>query len=97
MPAVRKQKSARKDGRVHARLRPEDKDFLQATAVSAGLTLSAFMVSASLREAYRIRAEQTTKLTAEQATAFGEMLVNPPAPSKAAVASLKKARRWPRK
>ena len=84
-----------REERVDVRMRSSEKELLKAAAHAAGLTLSGFIVSSALREAHRIG--QTTLTTPEQAAAFGELLRKPPAPTKAAVASLRKARRYPTK
>lgn len=76
--------------RVDLRIRSNEKEFLKAAADAAGLTLSGFIVSSALREAHKIT--KTTLTTPEQAAAFGEL--KSPAP-KTAVASLRKARRYP--
>jgi uncharacterized protein (DUF1778 family) len=93
MPAVVPQNN--REERVDVRMRSTEKEFLKAAAYAAGLTLSGFIVSSALREAHRIT--KTTLTTSEQASAFGELLLKPPAPTKAAVASLRKARRYPTK
>ena len=84
-----------REERVDVRLRTGDKKFLKAAASAAGLTLSGFLVSSALREAHKIT--KTRLATPEQATAFGELLWKPPSPTKTAVASLRKARRYPTK
>jgi uncharacterized protein (DUF1778 family) len=76
-------------------MRSQEKEFLKVAADAAGLTLSGFIVSSALREAHRIT--KTTLTTPDQAAAFGELLLKPPAPTKTAVASLRKARRYPTK
>jgi len=83
----------KREERVDLRIRSNEKEFLKAAADAAGLTLSGFIVSSALREAHKIT--KTTLTTPEQAAAFREVLLNPPAPSKTAVASLRKARRYP--
>lgn len=93
MPAVMQREN--REERVDVRMRSNEKQILKAAAYAAGLTLSGFVVSTALREARKI---SKTKLgTADQAAALGELLLNPPAPTKTAVASLRKARRWPTK
>jgi uncharacterized protein (DUF1778 family) len=92
MPVVAQQN---REERVDVRMRSQEKEFLKAAAYAAGLTLSGFIVSSALREANRI--SKTTLKTPEQAAAFGELLLKPPAPTRAAVASLRKARRYPTK
>lgn len=84
-----------REERVDVRMRSAEKEFLKAAACAAGLTLSGFLVSTALREAHRIT--RTTLTSPEQAAAFGDLLLNPPAPTKTAVASLRKARQWPTK
>lgn len=95
MPAVMERPV--KDERVHARLRPDQKEFLEKCALATGLSLSGFILTSALREARRIFAEQRTTLTREEAMRFRNLLLDPPAPSETAVASLRKARRWPSK
>lgn len=84
-----------REERVDVRMRSVEKQFLKAAASAAGLTLSGFIVSSALREAKRIT--KTTLTTPEQAAAFGDLLLKPPAPAQTAVASLRKARRYPTK
>jgi uncharacterized protein (DUF1778 family) len=93
MPAVTQRQN--REERIDVRMRSSEKEILKAAAYAAGLTLSGFIVSTALREARKIT--KTTLATADQATAFGEWLTSPPAPTKTAVASLRKARRWPTK
>jgi len=93
MPAEMRRKN--REERVDVRMRSNEKNFLKAAACAAGLTLSGFMVSSALREAHRVT--KTTLATPEQAAAFGELLLNPPPPTKTAVSSLRKARRYPTK
>jgi uncharacterized protein (DUF1778 family) len=83
-----------KDDRVDVRLQSHQKELLRDAAATAGLTISAFLLSVGLREARKIT---TIKLNREEATTFAELLENPPVPTPAAVASMKKARRYPRK
>jgi uncharacterized protein (DUF1778 family) len=84
-----------REERVDVRMRSDQKEFLKAAAYTAGLTLSGFIVSSALREAQKITRTKLT--TSEQGAAFGELLLKPPAPAKTAVASLRKARRYPTK
>ena len=84
-----------KEERVDVRMRTHEKEFLKSVASAAGLTLSGLIVSSALREARRIT--KTTLTTREQAAVLGELLPKPPAPAKAAVKSLRKARRYPTK
>ena len=93
MPAVTQRHN--REERVDLRMRPKEKEFLKAAAEAAGLTLSGLIVSAALREAHRIT--KTVLTTPKQAVALGEILVKPPAPTKTAVVSLRKARRYPTK
>ncbi len=93
MPAVTQRNN--REERVDVRMRSPEKEFLKAAASAARLTLSGFIVSSALREAHRIT--KTTLATDEHAAAFGELLLKPPAPTKTAVASLRKARRYPTK
>jgi uncharacterized protein (DUF1778 family) len=94
MPPVMQRPNKREE-RVDVRMRSNEKEFLKAASYAAGLTLSGFIVSAALREAHRIT--KTTLTTPKQATAFGELLLKPPAPTRTAVASLRKGRRYPTK
>ena len=84
-----------KEERVDVRMRTHEKEFLKSVASAAGLTLSGLIVSSALREARRIT--KTTLTTREQAAVLGELLLKPPAPTKTAVESLRKARRYPTK
>jgi uncharacterized protein (DUF1778 family) len=84
-----------REERVDVRMRSQEKEFLKAAAYAAGLTLSGFIVSSALREAHKIT--RSTLTTSEQASTFGSLLLKPPAPTKTAVASLRKARRYPTK
>lgn len=93
MPAVMERHN--REERVDVRMHSDQKEFLRAAAYAAGLTLSGFIVSSALREAHNIT--KTTLTTSEQAATFGELLLKPPAPTKTAVASLRKARRYPTK
>jgi uncharacterized protein (DUF1778 family) len=82
-----------KEERVHARLRHDEKQLLELAANCTGLSMSRFMLTSALREARKVIRQQKTTLTPQEAAAFGEMLLNPPAPDPAAIASLRKARR----
>jgi uncharacterized protein (DUF1778 family) len=93
MPALIERQN--REERVDVRMRTHEKEFLKSVANAAGLTLSGLIVSSALREARRI--SKTTLTTREQATVLGELLLKPPAPAKAAVESLRKARRYPTK
>jgi uncharacterized protein (DUF1778 family) len=93
MPAVIQRRT--REERVDVRMRLDEKQLLKAASDAAGLTLSGFIVSSALREAHRIT--RTTLTTPEQAAAFGELLLKPAAAAKTAVASLRKARRYPTK
>lgn len=86
-----------KEERVHARLRPDEKRLLETASHFAGLSMSRFMLTSALREARKVIQQQKTTLTPQEAAAFGEMLLNPPAPQPAAVKSLRKARKWPQR
>ncbi len=92
MPSVLER--AAKEERVHARLRVDEKELLERAAAAAGLSMSRFMLISALREARKVIREQRTALTREEASVFGENMLNPPEPAKAAVSSLRKARRW---
>jgi len=90
MPAVMERH--KREERVDVRMHSNQKEFLKAAAYAAGLTLSGFIVSSALREATK-----TMLTTSKQAAKFGELLLKPPAPTRTAVASLRKARRYPTK
>ena len=60
-----------KDDRVDVRLQSHQKELLRDAAVTAGLTISAFLLSVGLREARKIT---TIKLNREEAATFAELL-----------------------
>ena len=92
MPSVLEKRV--KEERVHARLRADEKQLLEMAASVTGLSMSRFILTSALREARKIIRQQKTALTAAEARAFRELLLNPPEPARDAVASLRKARKW---
>jgi uncharacterized protein (DUF1778 family) len=70
--------------RLEARISPETKALIQKAADLQGRTLTDFVVASVQAEAYRvIEQHQTLKLSLEDSEAFGDAILNPPAPNDA--------------
>lgn len=86
-----------KTDRVEARVSPEERERIERAASVAGLSMSAFMVSAAVDRADEIIAEATT--TTVSADYFDQLLAaldEPPDDSPRLTAAARRARRQPR-
>jgi uncharacterized protein (DUF1778 family) len=73
----------RRTERLEARVTAEEKELLVTAAELAGRGLSEFVVGAATKAARdQIRRRNTLHLSVEDAAAFVEALMNPPAPTK---------------
>ena len=83
-PAARGAATSLRTERLEARLTAEEKELLMTAADLAGRGLSEFVVSAAKKAAQaEIRRRSILHLAAEDAAAFVDALINPPAPAEA--------------
>jgi uncharacterized protein (DUF1778 family) len=80
-----------REQRVEIRIRPQDKKVLEKAASSYGLSLSAFMLSNSLKAAQEgISAQERITLSGDEWNSFMRALEHPPRPSKALMDAAKR-------
>jgi uncharacterized protein (DUF1778 family) len=81
----------KKVDRLEARCPAEVKERIEHAAELQGRSLTDFIVSASDEKACQvIEQHQVVKLTIEQSVALANALINPPAPSKKAIAAMRR-------
>ncbi len=80
-----------REQRIEIRIRPKDKDKLEKAASIYGLSLSAFMLSNSLKAAQEgLSSQKRITLSESEWNSFMKILENPPHPNKALTAAIKK-------
>ncbi len=80
-----------REQRIEIRIRPKDKAMLEKAASIFGLSLSAFMLSNSLRAAQEgLTTQSRITLSENEWNSFMKVLENPPRPNKALSAAIKK-------
>lgn len=83
-----------REQRIEIRIRPKDKAMLEKAASTFGLSLSAFMLSNSLKAAQEgLAAQNRITLSEKEWNHFMQVMENPPRPGKALIALAKKRRR----
>src|SRR5580658_8110067 len=90
LPAVR-----RRDQRLEARVRPDQKELIERAACVQGRTVTDFVVSALQEAARQAIAEHTVwRLTQEQQKVFIDALMDPPAPNQKLREAYKRFRKY---
>jgi uncharacterized protein (DUF1778 family) len=88
--AIAKKKKAE---RIDTRLPAEAKRQIEYAAELQGRTVSDFVVSAAIEQAYRVIEQQKViKLSIEDSQALAEAILNPPEPNAKAVAAVRRYR-----